>query len=99
MKKRIIALSACVALSLAGVAVMLYARGPEVAIKADVAAAPKAAFSKITGVTVSPNSALVTREVDAPAGTGTIELVVTPLPQRTINSSLYSEGGDGIRVL
>jgi hypothetical protein len=28
-----------------------------------------------------------------------MELVVTPLPQHTVNSSLYSEGGDGIRVL
>jgi hypothetical protein len=99
MKKVLIAVSACTALSLAGIAVMLYARDPEVAKKADIAAAPKTAFSKITGVTVYPNSALVTREVDVPAGTGTIELVVTPLPQRTINSSLYSEGGDGVRVL
>jgi hypothetical protein len=99
MNKRLVALGACAALSLAGVAVMLYARDAEVVKKADATAAPKAAFSKITAVTVYPNSALVTREVDVPAGTGTIELVVTPLPQRTVNSSLYSEGGDGIRVL
>jgi hypothetical protein len=98
MKKRLIALGACAVLSVAGVAVMLYARDAEVAKKADVAG-PKTAFSKITAVTVYPNSALVTREVDVPAGTGTIELVVTPLPQRTISSSLYSESADGIRVL
>jgi hypothetical protein len=34
-----------------------------------------------------------------PAGIGTVELVVTPLPQHTVTSSLYSEGGDGLRVL
>jgi hypothetical protein len=60
---------------------------------------PKAALSKIVSVTVYPDSALVTREVAAPEGAGTQELVVTPLPEHTINSSLYSEGGDGIRVL
>ena len=32
--------------------------------------------SKIVAVTVYPNSALVTREVDVPAGTGIVELVV-----------------------
>jgi hypothetical protein len=62
-------------------------------------APPKAAASKIVSVTVYPDSALVTREVEVPAGAGTLELVVTPLPERTVNSSLYSEGGDGIRVL
>ena len=34
-----------------------------------------------------------------PAGTGSVELVVNPLPERTIDNSLYSEGSDGIRVL
>ena len=62
-------------------------------------APPKAANSKIVAVTVYPNSALVTREVDVPNGAGVVELVVTPLPQHTINSSLYSESSDGIRVL
>ncbi len=62
-------------------------------------APPRTASSKIVQVTVYPDSALVTREVDVPAGQGTMELTVNPLPQHTINSSLYSEGGDGIRVL
>ncbi len=61
--------------------------------------AAKTAGNRITHVTVYPNSALVTREVEVPAGTGTFELVVTPLPAQTVNSSLYSEGGDGLRVL
>src|ERR1700730_9218398 len=98
MKKSLIALAATAVLSLAGIAVMLYARGPEAVKKADPEAGPKTANSKITGVTVYPNSALVTREVEVPAGTGTIELVVTPLPSHTVNSSLYSEGSEGIRV-
>jgi uncharacterized protein (TIGR02231 family) len=61
--------------------------------------ASKTATSRVTAVTVYPNSALITREVDVPEGTGTFELVVTPLPPQTVNSSLYTEGTDGIRVL
>lgn len=59
----------------------------------------KMAISKVTHVTVYPNSALVTREVEVPEGVGSMELVVTPLPVQTVNSSLYSEGSDGTRVL
>jgi uncharacterized protein (TIGR02231 family) len=55
--------------------------------------------SRVAAVTVYPLSALVTREVDVPAGPGVTELVVNPLPPATIVSSLYSEGIDGIRVL
>src|SRR5262249_4332964 len=39
------------------------------------------------------------REVDVPEGKGLIEVVVTPLPPQTIDSSLYTEGTDGLRVL
>jgi uncharacterized protein (TIGR02231 family) len=60
---------------------------------------PHAAASRVTNVTVYQNNALVTRQVDVPEGTGTFELVVTPLPPQTVNSSLYSEGTDGTRVL
>jgi hypothetical protein len=63
------------------------------------AARQRAAASRITNVTIYQNNALVTREVDVPEGLGSLELVVTPLPPQTINSSLYSEGTDGIRVL
>ncbi|OAI39245.1 hypothetical protein AYO40_01360 [Planctomycetaceae bacterium SCGC AG-212-D15] len=64
-------------------------------------AAPKikASTSRVTAVTVYTNSALITREVEVPAGAGTVELVVTPLPPQTIRSSLYTEGSDGVRVL
>jgi uncharacterized protein (TIGR02231 family) len=69
----------------------------------EVAPAPppgvKLAASRVAAVTVYPNSALVTREVDVPEGTGTLELTVTPLPPATVNSSLYTEGSDGVRVL
>ena len=58
-----------------------------------------AAPSRVTHVTVYQNNALVTRQVDVPDGTGTFELVVTPLPPQTVNGSLYSEGTDGLRVL
>src|SRR5229473_3341176 len=59
----------------------------------------KTATSHITNVTVYQSNALVTREVDVPEGVGSMELVITPLPPQTVNSSLYSEGTDGIRVL
>ncbi len=55
--------------------------------------------SRITGVTVYPNSALVRRDVDIPEGKGVIEVVVTPLPSATVYSSLYTEGNDNVRVL
>jgi uncharacterized protein (TIGR02231 family) len=59
----------------------------------------KAVTSRVVGVTVYPNSALVTREVDVPAGAGTMELNVRPLPIATVQSSLFSEGSEGVRVL
>jgi hypothetical protein len=37
--------------------------------------------------------------VDVPEGVGSMELIVTQLPPQTVNSSLYSEGADGIRVM
>src|SRR5262245_57510688 len=62
-------------------------------------AAEKIAPSRISSVTIYPHNALVTREVDVPEGTGPIELVVTALPEQTVDSSLYSEGNEGIRIL
>jgi uncharacterized protein (TIGR02231 family) len=52
-----------------------------------------------TAVTVYRNNALVTREVAVPRGEGPVELIVAPLPSQTIDSSLYAEGSDGLRVL
>src|SRR5688572_10914206 len=61
--------------------------------------APKIAANRITKVTVFQNSARVTREVEVPAGKGLVEVIVSPLPARIVNSSLYSEGANGMRVL
>src|SRR5262245_5502252 len=80
--------------------VVIAAQGPEGGGKpGDKAAEQKTAASKIAKVVVYPNSALVTREVQVPAGEGVTELVVSPLPLHVIASSLYSEGGNGTRVL
>src|SRR5262249_42515770 len=77
------------------------AKGGPPAAKADAPAVapPAAARSRVVKVTVYPNSALVSREVEVPAGQGLAEVVGSELPARTINSSLYSAGGEGLRVL
>jgi hypothetical protein len=59
----------------------------------------KSAPSRVTAVTVYQGNALVTREVDVAVGRGLAEIVVTPLPPQTVDSSLYAEGTDGVRVL
>ncbi len=69
------------------------------AVPAPPPAGVKTASNRVVAVTVYPNSALVTREVEVPAGAGPLELTVTPLPPQTVNSSLYSEGTTGVRVL
>ncbi len=73
------------------------------AASSGVAQEPKAdlkgAASKVVGVTVYQNTALVTREVTAPDAVGTVEVTVTPLPASTMSTSLYAEGADGVRVL
>src|SRR5262249_47585215 len=50
----------------------------------DGQAASKIAQSRIDRVTVYPNSALVTREVDVPEGNGLTELVVSPMPNQIV---------------
>ena len=57
------------------------------------------AVSVISGVTVYSSSALVTRQVNTPATSGVVELVVGPLPPSIVPNSLYSEGGNGIRIM
>ena len=83
-------------LSVLIIALPCYAADPP---KNAAESAEKRATSRIVNVTVYQNSALVTREVDVGEGIGSLELVVTPLPPGTVNSSLYSEGTDGIRVM
>ena len=65
----------------------------------DVPAPAKPATSRIAAVTVYQGNALVTREVVVPEGRGVFELVVTPLPARTIDGSAFTEGPNGFRVL
>ena len=60
---------------------------------------PVTAASRVVAVTVYQGSALVTREVDVKEGQGLVEVVVSPLPPETVDSSLYTEGSDGMRVL
>jgi hypothetical protein len=60
---------------------------------------PKIASSHILKVTVYPNSALITREVEVPAGNGLVELVISPLPEQVMPNTMYSEGANGIRIL
>ncbi len=59
----------------------------------------KTAPSRVVAVTVYQGNALVTREVDVPAGNGLAEIVVTPLPPQTVDSSLFAEGTGTLRVL
>jgi uncharacterized protein (TIGR02231 family) len=77
---------------------LLFAAAPSIAWAADPPAA-KPATSKVTAVTVYQTSALVTREVSVPDAQGVLELVVSPLPPTAVLTSLYSEGGNGLRVL
>src|SRR5580700_1809775 len=97
MRKQLVYLSISGCMLLAVLALVKAARDGDPPAKEE--APPKTAASRIAQVTVYPNSALITREVEVPAGMGNMELVVNPLPQFTLNSSLYSEGSDGIRVL
>src|SRR5436190_11609574 len=101
MKKRL-----WVSMGVVFLAAGLLAAGSMVMLRAVHAEAKKAeaaefkpASSRIDHVTVYQNNALVTREVDVPEGVGTMELVVSPLPAQTVNTSLYSEGSEGMRVL
>src|SRR5947207_707998 len=94
-KRRWTLLGGCLTLNAVGLLLIIYG-GPSKATAPPVLAkageeAPRIATSRITHVTVYPDSALVTREVEAPAGAGVMELVVNNLPEHTISSSLYAE--------
>ncbi|QDT70211.1 hypothetical protein MalM25_31570 [Planctomycetes bacterium MalM25] len=53
---------------------------------------------RVVAVTVFQGQALVTREVELPAGEGLVEVIVTDLPERLLPGSLYAEPGDGVEV-
>ena len=59
----------------------------------------KPAPSKIVSVTVYQATALVVREVTTPEAAGAVEVVVSPMPPATMQSSLYAEGGEGVRIV
>jgi len=102
MNRYLTFLAGALVFSLCGLAVFLNARPEDAPSRPGDKVAEttsRSVASKITQVTVYPNSALVTREVEVPPGAGNLELVVNPLPEHTINSSLYSEGSETIRVL
>jgi uncharacterized protein (TIGR02231 family) len=75
------------------------AKEPAAAAVVNPLAGQKLAANRVVAVTVYPNSALVTREVEVPEGAGLQELTVTPLPPTTIGGTLHGEGADGIRVM
>ena len=78
----------CLGVGLLSLKLVLGAAEPKAGAPALPTDVTKSANSRIVAVTVYPNSALVTREVDVPEGTGSVELVVNPLPAQTVNSSL-----------
>ncbi len=63
---------------------------------ADAAKVPP---SRVVAVTVYQKTALITRETAAPDAAGISEVIISPLPPTCMQSSLYAEASDGIRVL
>ena len=63
-----------------------------------VYAAAKETTSKLSEVTLYRSQAQITRTVVVPKGAGSIELVVSGLPQRIEANTLFAEGGEAIDV-
>ena len=99
MRLRIFAVTAVLSLALmAGLGSFLISRGNHAASDTQPPAS-KMAKSRIDRVTVYTTNALITREVEVPDGNGLIELVVNPLPEQVVPSTLYCEGAEGLRVM
>jgi Domain of unknown function (DUF4139)/N-terminal domain of unknown function (DUF4140) len=101
MRRWFIGSATIVSLSLvAGLgAVLLSSSQAQEAKEAAKQPASRMAKSRIDKVTVYPNNALVTREVEVPDGTGLVELTIPAMPDQIVPSTMYSEGGNGLRVL
>jgi hypothetical protein len=101
MRRWYISSAAVVALSLVAALVFIVQSSGQAknAPAAEKQPTVKIAKSRIDKVTAYPHNALVTREVEVPAGSGLIELTITPMPDQIVPSTMYSEGGDGLRVL
>src|SRR5262249_49068227 len=84
---------------LALASVLIYGLNASAIPTTTTASMPATAASHITAVTVYQGSALVTRAVAVPAGGGGMEVLGVAVPAETVDSSLYSEGDDGLRVL
>ena len=61
-------------------------------------AAPQTTAGRVTDVTLYRNQALVTRNVDVKGAMGSVEVVVTDLPENISSDSLFAEGGDTVEV-
>jgi hypothetical protein len=94
-------LAAGLACAQSGTSAEQAARTPtqDVRTAADSGPSPRPVASRITDVTIYQGQALVTREVAVPEGPETLELLVAPLPAQADDSSLYTEGAEGLRVL
>jgi hypothetical protein len=103
MRRNLALLVGSLALGLVGLALILGARPGNASAppagKEAAEAGPHIAASRISHVTIYPDSALITRDVEVPAGQGLIELVISPLPEATMPSTLYTESADGVGVL
>ncbi len=99
MRQWYISSTAVVSLALVAALVVRSNGQPQEAKDANKQPTSQLAKSKIDKVTVYPTNALITREVEVPAGTGLVELIINPMPDQIVSSTMYSEGGDGLRVL
>lgn len=104
MQRMLIAVGACVTATLFGACGIMGQTRPVAAAAPLVAAVPAATQpvgvpGKVVAVTVYQGTALVTREVDVKGAAGLVEVTVSGLPPRTVDSSLYTEGTKDIRVL
>ena len=73
-------------------------KSPMKEVPKDAGQEPLEAKNKVIAVTIYSDSALVTREVDIPAGMGSMEVVVSSMPAKVQPSSVYSEGTEGIKL-
>jgi uncharacterized protein (TIGR02231 family) len=53
---------------------------------------------RVDAVTLYRGQAEVTRSMPAPAGVGTMEIVVAELPERIVADSLHADGGEGVQI-
>ncbi len=62
-------------------------------------AVPKPATNRISAVKLYRHQAMVVRDVDVPAGTGEMALIVDNLPESTVPGSLFASGNVNVRAV